>query len=73
MHEPYIAVGSDRVVWVTDPQGKRVLVFDTAGASLGIAEPSTPLELPLGITVTGRGTAMVVDARRNRLIPVRRP
>jgi DNA-binding beta-propeller fold protein YncE len=71
--EPYIAVGPDRVVWVTDPHGKRVLVFDNAGASLGIAVPSTPLELPLGITATGRGTAMVVDAARNRLVSVRHP
>lgn len=71
--EPYLAVGPDGMVWVTDPKGKRVLLFDSSGSALGTAVASTPLELPLGIVVTGRGTAVVVDSGRNRLVAVQRP
>jgi DNA-binding beta-propeller fold protein YncE len=70
--EPYVAVGPDHLVWVTDPSGKRVLVFDTSGAPLGSALPAAPLEVPLGIVATGPGHAMVVDAARNRLVPLQR-
>jgi DNA-binding beta-propeller fold protein YncE len=71
--EPYVAVGPDHLVWVTDPQGKRVLLFDSSGTPLGAAVPSSPLELPLGIAATDRGTAMVADATRNRLVALQRP
>jgi DNA-binding beta-propeller fold protein YncE len=71
--EPYVAVGRDRVVWVTDPQGKRVLLFDSSGKPLGTAISLLPLEVPLGIVATDRGRAMVTDAGRNRLVPVQRP
>jgi len=70
--EPYVAVGPDHLLWVTDPSGKRVLLFDTSGAPLGTATPATPLEVPLGIVATGRGHAMVVDSARNRLVPLQR-
>jgi YYY domain-containing protein len=71
--EPYLAVGPDRVVWVTDPKGKRVLLFESSGKPLGVAVPATPLDNPLGIVVVDAGTAMVVDAARNRLVAVKRP
>ncbi len=33
--EPYLDVGGDGVVWVTDPSGNRVLLFDSSGHPLG--------------------------------------
>ena len=68
--EPYLAVGPDGVVWVTDPAGKRVLLFDRSGTARGVAAASSPLERPLGIVVINRDTAVVVDASRNRLVTV---
>jgi DNA-binding beta-propeller fold protein YncE len=71
--EPYVAIGPDGVVWVTDPAGKRVLLFDSAGASLGEATASSALQAPIGIVVIDRDSAVVSDAGRNRLVAVRRP
>jgi DNA-binding beta-propeller fold protein YncE len=70
--EPYLAVGPDDVIWVTDPPNKRVLLFTRTGESLGTAEPATPLSLPLGIAVIDRVTAVVTDAATNQVITVRR-
>ena len=71
--EPYLAVGPDDVVWVTDPPNKRVLLFTRSGEPLGTAEPATPLSLPLGIAVIDRDTAVVTDAVTNQVVTVRRP
>jgi sugar lactone lactonase YvrE len=71
--EPYLAVGPAHTLWVTDPPGKRVLLFDTTGKPLGTATPSRPLQIPLGIVALTRDTAVVADAGRNQLITVMRP
>jgi YYY domain-containing protein len=71
--EPYLAVGPDGVVWVSDPERHRVLLFDRSGAPLGAAESSVPLDRPLGIAVVGARQALVTDAGANRLVTVRRP
>jgi len=70
--EPYLTVGPDGVVWVTDPAGRQVLLFDRGGRALGVAVATAPLGLPLGIAVRDRNTAVVADAGAGRLIEVRR-
>lgn len=70
--EPYVAVGPDDVVWVTDPPNHRVLLFAQDGAPLGVATPASPLKLPLGIAIVDRTTAVVTDAEANTVVRVRR-
>jgi YYY domain-containing protein len=70
--EPYLAVASDDVVWVTDPTGGRVLLFDRDGHALGTATPGAPLHRPLGIALTAGDTALVADAETGTLVEVRR-
>ncbi len=70
--EPQLALGPDGVLWVTDPAGARVLLFDQNGRPLGVGEASAPLGMPTGIAVSDAASAMVSDARENRLVRVRR-
>jgi DNA-binding beta-propeller fold protein YncE len=70
--EPYLAIGPDDVVWVTDPPNHRVLLFTREGAPLGTAVPDSPLTLPLGIAVVDRATALVTDAARDAIVRVKR-
>ena len=71
--EPQLALGPDGVLWVADPPAGRVLLFDPDGRQLGVADAATPLGTPTGIAIIDRVTAMVSDARDNRLIRVQRP
>jgi DNA-binding beta-propeller fold protein YncE len=70
--EPQLALGPDGVLWVTDPPAGRVLLFDQEGHPLGVGDAVAPLGWPTGIAIIDRTTAMVSDARENRLIQVKR-
>lgn len=70
--EPYLAVGVDGVVWATDGDGGRVLLFTRDGALLGTAMPTEPLRSPRGIALIDASTAVVADAGANRLVRVAR-
>jgi YYY domain-containing protein len=70
--EPYLAVGPDDVVWVTDPPNHRVLLFEKDGAPVGVATAASPLKLPLGIAIVDRTTALVTDAEANAVVRVTR-
>jgi sugar lactone lactonase YvrE len=60
--EPYLEVGGDGSVWVTDPSGKRVLVFASDGRPLGSARAPTALSTPVGIALHDDAHAVVADA-----------
>ena len=70
--EPYVAVGGDGVVWVTDPGGNRVLLFDSDGRSLGAITGSEPLSVPLGIALLDDRHAAVTNAGSHSLAIVAR-
>jgi YYY domain-containing protein len=70
--EPQVALGPDGVLWVTDPAAGRVLLFDQDGRPLGAAKSLEPLGTPTGIAIVDAGTAMIADARQNRLVRVSR-
>jgi YYY domain-containing protein len=72
MLEPYLDVGRDGVVWVTDPSGDRVLLFDSKGQSLGTAVGPEPLSTPLGVAVLDDRHAAVANAGSHSLAIVAR-
>ena len=72
MLEPYLDVGRDGVVWVTDPSGDRVLLFDSKGQSLGTAVGPEPLSTPLGVAVLDDRHAAVANAGSHSLTIVAR-
>ena len=71
LQEPYLDVGPDGVVWVTDPSGDRVLLFDGGGRPLGAAHGG-PLAMPVGIAVLDADHAAVANARSHSLAIVSR-
>ena len=60
--EPYLDVGPDGVVWLTDPLSNRVLLFDGKGHPLGTAAHAKALATPLGIAVFDATHAVVSNA-----------
>ena len=77
VNKPYLAVGGGRV-YVTDPEGYRVLVFDQDGefvATFGeYGFDSKTFALPTGIAVDGEGNVYVTDSANHRVMkfgPVR--
>ena len=71
-NKPFIAVGPDNHVFITDPEGFRVIEFTDAGEfvqtwgdfGVGPAE----LGLPSGVTVDDDGFVWVTDAGNNRIL-----
>ncbi len=71
-NKPYLAAGSDGRVWVTDPEGFRVLCFDSSGAFLftwgDFGSDTGRFELPSGVAVDREGNVWVVDTDTSRLM-----
>lgn len=71
-NKPYIAVSPNGEVYVTDPEGYRVIAFSNDGQYLrswGTYSAGTDgFALPSGIAVAGDGRIWVSDAVNNRLL-----
>lgn len=71
-NKPYIAVDSANRVYVTDPEGFRVLVFDSSGAYLArfgtYGAGPDQFALPVGIAIDAQDNVYVVDAHNNRVV-----
>jgi len=76
-NKPYLAVDASGRVYVTDPEGIRVLVFDAQGGFLyGWGDYNLDTDgfsLPVGIAVDAQGGVWVSDAGANRLVYFRLP
>ncbi|MBN1934361.1 MAG: TIGR03663 family protein [Anaerolineae bacterium] len=74
-NKPYLAVDGQGYVFVGDPEGARILVFDSTGkflATLGGHEADEQvLIMPLGLAVDDEGYVYVVDVRANRVLKLR--
>jgi DNA-binding beta-propeller fold protein YncE/predicted membrane-bound mannosyltransferase len=71
-NKPFIAVGEDEHVFITDPEGYRVIEFTSAGEFVRTwgAFGSGPEEIGLasGIAVDSEGFIWVTDAGNNRIL-----
>jgi len=71
-NKPFIAVNDALHVFITDPDGLRIMEFDPNGTLLrtwdGIGpNDSAGLGLPSGIAIDNEGHVWVTDATNNRL------
>jgi DNA-binding beta-propeller fold protein YncE len=69
-NKPYLTTDSDGRVFVSDPEGARVLVFDSQGEPLAVLGGlnSTLYDLPSGIVVDSSDHLWVSDAANQRVL-----
>ena len=69
--KPFLALGPNDQVYLTDPEAGRVLVFNSSGAPVAaFGQPGTQdnaLELPTGLASDSQGNIWIADAGNNRL------
>ena len=76
-NKPFIAVGSNNHVFITDPEGYRIIEFTSNGefirtwGDFGIG--NTEIGLAAGVTVDQFGFVWVTDAGNNRILRYRLP
>ena len=70
-NKPYIAVNDDLHVFITDPDGYRVMEFDQNGILIRTWDDlasETSLGMPSGIAIDNEGHVWVTDSMNNRLM-----
>ena len=76
-NKPFVAVDQNDNVYVTDPEGIRVLVFDAQGTfQYGWGDYNLDAEgfsLPMGVAIDAAGGVWVSDAGASRLVYFRLP
>lgn len=70
-NKPYLAVDEVGRIYVSDPEGQRVLIFDELGQYLGrfsiFSDGIGSLGLPTGMDIDSEGNIYVVDAFHNQV------
>jgi len=69
-NKPFIAVNDDLHVFITDPDGYRIMEFDQNGALIRVWDDlgsDSSLGLPSGIAIDSEGHIWVTDSTNNRL------
>ena len=76
-NKPYLAVDSQKRVYVTDPEGYRVLIFNSDGTYIGrfgtFGSGATNLGLPNGIVIDAQDNIYIADAGNNRILKFTSP
>lgn len=72
VNKPYLAVDSNGRLYVTDPEGYRVLIFNTGGQYLGrfgaFGTDLSTFGLPQGIAIDSQNAVYVVDSANSRVL-----
>ena len=70
INKPYVATDSAGHVYVSDPEGPRVIVFDSQGTLLAVigGTDSSFLQSPTGVLLDAQDHLWVSDAVTNRLL-----
>lgn len=76
-NKPYVAVDSAERVYVTDPEGYRVLIFNSDGSYVGrfgtFGAGITNLGLPNGIAIDEEDNIYIADSGNNRILKFASP
>jgi sugar lactone lactonase YvrE len=76
-NKPYVAVDSASRVYVTDPEGYRVLIFNSDGTYIGrfgsFGSGTTNFGLPNGIAIDAEDNIYIADAGNNRILKFASP
>ena len=67
----HLAIGPDRSIWVSEPEGRRVRRFTWDGTSSGVVDQTEAgrlLRSPVGIAVGSDGTLYVADASLRAIV-----
>ena len=71
-NKPYIATDSVGRIYVTDPEGYRVLIFNAFGDYLGrfgsFGNGPNQFALPVGIAIDAQDNIYIADAHNNRIV-----
>ena len=76
-NKPYVAVDSAGRVYITDPEGYRVLIFNADGSYIGrfgsFGAERTDFGLPNGIAIDSEDNIYVADSGNNRILKFASP
>jgi len=71
-NKPYMDVDSNGILYTTDPEGYRVLQFETNGEFVqywgDLGDTTSTFNLPTGIAVDGTGGVWIVDSGNSRIM-----
>jgi 4-amino-4-deoxy-L-arabinose transferase-like glycosyltransferase/sugar lactone lactonase YvrE len=71
-NKPFLAVDTNGNLYTTDPEGYRVLHFNTSGTFINFfgdyGTGANGFDLPTGIVVDGKGGVWIADAGNNRIM-----
>jgi len=72
VNKPYLAVGSDSRVYISDPEGGRVLVYEPDGTFVhffgGYDQTVVEIGIAQGVAADGVGGLWLSDSQNNRLL-----
>jgi streptogramin lyase len=67
----HLAIGADRSLWVTEPEGRRVSRYTFDGTPAGVVDQTSSgrlLRVPVGVAVGADGTLYVADASLKAIV-----
>jgi hypothetical protein len=77
VNKPYLAVNAEGRVFVSDPEGFRIIAYSQAGQVLGTwgqyGQDPASFALPNGLAFDRQGNLLVADADNNRMMQFEPP